>query len=120
MNEPDFVEAIVTEPGYENEYFTKAIEINKSFLTESKIEAKDIIKIDAGDPVRVCEQILAIYEKYKEITNVCLVPLGTKPYAIGAGLSALIQNDIAIMYQVPKSYSMNSTGAGDGMWIYRI
>jgi hypothetical protein len=120
MNEPDFVEVIVTEPGYRNEYCTEAVNKNKGFLKEAKIDPKDYIKMDAGDPIGVCEKILTIYSNYKNIANVCLVPLGTKPHAIGAGLSALIKNDIAIMYQVPKSYSMNGTKADEDMWIYRI
>jgi hypothetical protein len=120
VNEPDFVVAIIAEPGYQNEYSTKAIEINKSFLTEAKIEHKDIIKIDAGDPVGVCNKVLDIYNEFKDRANICLVPLGTKPHAIGAGIAALIQNDIALMYQVPKSYSMFGSKAGDDMWVYVI
>lgn len=120
VNEPDFVIAIIAEPGYQNDYNSRALRVNKGFLTESKIEHDKIIRIDAGDPVAICERILNIYMDFEDRANLCLVPLGTKPHAIGAGLSALIQNDISIMYQVPKSYSMSGTKAGDDMWIYRI
>lgn len=120
VNEPDFVEAIIGDPGYQDDYFDKAVKENKAFLNEAKIDSKKLIKINAGDPVEICSKILNIYDEYKGLSNICLVPLGTKPHAIGAGLSALIKNDITIMYQVPRSYSMNSTRAGKKMWIYKI
>jgi len=120
MNEPDYVKAIVAEPGYQNEYCSKAIEINKRFLSEAKITESDLIKIGAGDPITVYDKILELYEDYKDRANICLVPLGTKPHAIGAGLAALKQKRMAIMYQVPKSYSMNETKAAKDMWIYII
>lgn len=119
QNQPDFYEAIVAEPGYQDNYFSKALEINSSFLTESNISKDEIIKIDAGDPVALCEKILEIYELNPNC-NVCVVPLGTKPHAIGAGMAAIIKDDISIMYQVPKKYSMNDTKAGNSIWIYEI
>ncbi len=119
QNQPDFCEAIIAEPGYQNDYEAEAIEINNSFLVESNISKDELIKIDAGDPVALCEKIIEIYDKNQNC-NICVVPLGTKPHAIGAGMAAIIKDDISIMYQVPKKYSMNNTKSGKSVWIYKI
>lgn len=119
QNQPDFSEAIIAEPGYQKDYSSSAIEINKSFFIESNISTDEILKVDAGDPVALCNKIIELYDKYKD-TNICLVPLGTKPHAIGAGLAAIIKDEISIMYQVPKKYSMNGTKSGKYIWMYKI
>ncbi|MCL3782695.1 hypothetical protein EMN47_20100 [Prolixibacteraceae bacterium JC049] len=119
QNQPDFIEAVIAEPGYQVGYKSKAIEINKSFFAESNISEDEIIRVDAGDPVALCEKVLQICIDYEE-SNICIVPLGTKPHSIGAGLAAIINDSISIMYQVPKKYSMNNTKSGELLWIYKI
>ncbi len=119
QNQPDFCEAIIAQPGYQDDYEKKAIEINSAFLSESNIEVNELIRVDAGDPVALCEKILEIY-KSTPSSNICIVPLGTKPHAIGAGMASIIQENISIMYQVPKRYSMNDTKSGEYLWLYEI
>jgi len=120
QNQPDYIKAIIAEPGYQNDYNTKAIEINKAFLSEAHICNNEIIRIDAGNPVEICNCIIDIYNDFKEDANICLVPLGTKPHALGAGMAALLRTDIAIMYQVPKRYSINNTKSGKYLWLYKF
>lgn len=120
QNQPDYIKAIIAEPGYQDDYNTEAIERNKAFLNDAKICDEEIIRIDAGNPVDICNCILEIYNAFKEDANVCLVPLGTKPHALGACMAAVLKNDIAIIYQVPKKYSMNNTKAGKYLWLYKF
>jgi len=158
-NDPDFVEVIIPDPGYEAGNPNKTIRYNKDFLKETEFiiefqessipnndnvnsieytekdcdnnyikkkfifresPIKKMDRIASYDPEKVCMNILSIYNQHKDIADIRLVPLGTKPHAIGAGLAALMQDEISIMYQTPKKYSKEKVLAGDKMWIYII
>lgn len=130
-NDPDFVEVIIPAPGYEEGNPQKTVDKNKEFLKEIGFIDKElviengftdkIIKVPIGNPEEVANTVLSLYEKYSKIADVRLVlPSCPKPHAIGAGLAAIAEENISIMYQTPKEYKMEDYAAGEKMWIYVI
>jgi hypothetical protein len=81
---------------------------------------KDYIYVDAGNPVQIIREIEALYTKSKDIFNICIVPLGVKPHGLGAGIFGCINNDVSIMYQVPKKYKLHEIKRGEKVWLYKI
>ncbi len=118
--EPDSVGVIITKPGYKMGYEGKVLTNNKSFLMECDVPDKDYIYVDAGNPVQIIREIEALYTKSKDIFNICIVPLGVKPHGLGAGIFGCINNDVSIMYQVPKKYKLHEIKRGEKVWLYKI
>jgi hypothetical protein len=115
--EPEFVKAVISDPGYMPGYKEQAMERNSQFLTES---CPEIVFSDAADPVETWIKIGEMITRMPTKTNVCMVPLGTKPHAIGAALSAL-ENDLSsVLYLMPKSYKVRDVPRGDFIWRYEI
>ena len=109
-------EDIITIPYIEKDNNEK---VERKFIYKNSTN-KSMNSVYVGSPVDICNKILEIYEQYKNLADIRLVPLGPKPHAIGAGLAALVEENISIMYQTPKKYSMEEVLAGDKMWIYII
>lgn len=131
-NLPEKTSVIVPSPGYDVGYDTSTINNNREFLMETGFvfredslpknysRNRNIYYIDISDIYAVQKQIEKIYDEDKEKYKIRLVPLGPKPHAIGAALAAVFNNDISIMYQVPRKYYMSEIPAGDKMWLYDL
>lgn len=130
-DDPDYIKIIIPAVGYKEGYPHKTIDYNTDFLkevgfTDEELDIKGgilsdkIIQIDIGKPEEVGNKILSLYDTYKNIADIRLVPLCPKPHAIGAGLAAIIEDSISIMYQTPKKYAMKNYLAGEKMWLYII
>lgn len=118
--EPDMVDAVITDPGYKPEYPERAIKNNKLFLEESGLAVDMLKRADAADIVAAWRKLLEIIENDVDKFNICLVPLGTKGHAIGCALCALSIMSPAILYQIPRSYSIRDVPAGKEFWKYEI
>lgn len=114
--EPQDVHAIIGRPGFMNNYTRIALERNKNFLETSK-PSKTFI--DAGDAVKTWEKIHQLIAKNPR-KNICLVPLGTKPHALGAGLAALANGACSVLYLLPKSFRTKDIPRGKYVWRYEI
>lgn len=131
-NLPEKISVIVPSPGYEEGNDTNTISNNKEFFMETGFILKGdtlprnysrnrtIYYIDVSDITAVEEQVQKIYDEDKDHYEIRLVPLGPKPHAIGAALSAVFNNDISIIYQVPRKYYMSEIPAGNMMWVYDL
>lgn len=118
--EPDFVDVVITNPGYKDGYEKRVLENNKSFLFECRVSEDNYIEVDAGNPVQLIREIESIYNKTKRQFNICIVPLGVKPHGLGAGLFGCINNDVSVMYHVPKKYKLHEIERGKYIWLYKI
>ena len=131
-NLPEKISVIIPSPGYDVGNDKNTIKNNREFLMETGFYFKNgalpkkysrnryIYYIDVCDVSAVQEQIEKIYDEDKGKFEIRLVPLGPKPQAIGAALAAVFNNDISIMYQVPRKYYMSEIPAGDKMWVYDL
>ncbi len=116
--EPDFVRALISDPGYMPGYPEHARNRNRQFLEESC--PGEIVYSDAGDAVETWITIDKAIAEMPSRTNVCLVPLGPKPHAIGAALRALEDDLPSILYLMPKSYRVRDIPRGAYIWKYEI
>lgn len=131
-NLPDKVSVIVPSPGYETGNDRNTISNNRDFLLETGYylmddklprkysRNKNLYLIDISDITAVMRRIEEIYEEDKDNYEIRLVPLGPKPHAIGAALAAVFNNEISIVYQVPRKYFMSEIPCGDNMWLYDL
>ncbi|MCQ2272960.1 MAG: hypothetical protein MJZ72_09305 [Bacteroidales bacterium] len=129
-NLPERISVIVPSPGYDIGNDKNTINNNREFLREigfdineySEIENNNgysnLYYIDISDIESVKERIESIYDEDKDKYEIRLVPLGPKPHAIGAALAAVFNNNISIMYQVPRKYYMSEVPVGDKIWLY--
>lgn len=118
--EPDSIEIIITKPGYKSGYEVEVLENNKSFLLDCGVQESNYIYADAGNPLQIIREIETIYLKSKDVFNLCIVPLGVKPHGLGAGLFGCLNNDVSIMYQIPKRYKLHEVKRGQYIWLYKI
>jgi hypothetical protein len=115
--EPEFVKALISDPGYMPGYKEQALDRNSQFLTEA---CPDIVFSDAADPVETWIKIDEMIAQMPNKTNFCIIPLGTKPHSIGAALSALENNLPSVLYLMPKSYKVRDVPRGRFIWRYEI
>lgn len=132
VNLPDKVSVVIPSPGYEPGNDQNTISNNRDFLLETGFYFKNgklpknnyrnenLYSIDISDISSVMKQVEEIYEKDKGDYEIRLVPLGPKPHAIGAALAAVFNNEISIVYQVPRKYFMSEIPCGDSMWLYDL
>lgn len=116
--EPDFVKALISDPGYMPEYPEEARKRNHQFLEESCVD--EIIYSDAADPVSTWMKIQDAIADTLSKTNICIVPLGPKPHAIGGALRALEDDLPSILYLMPKSFRVRDIPRGKYIWKYEI
>lgn len=131
-NLPEKISVIIPSPGYDEGNDVNTINNNKEFLTQAGFlfkehtlprnysRNKQLYNIDISDIVAVMNRVETIYQEDKDDYEIRLVPLGPKSHAIGAALAAIYNDDISIMYQVPRKYFMSEIPMGDKMWLYDI
>jgi hypothetical protein len=115
--EPEYVNALISDPGYRPNYVKVAQERNRQFLEEA---CPEIIYANAGDAVEAWVKIDECLEKARLATNICIVPLGPKPHALGGCLSALTDGVPAVLYLMPRSFKVRDVPRGDYIWKYEL
>jgi len=115
--EPDRVKAVISDPGYQENYPNEAKARNRQFLEEV---CPEILYTNAGDAVETWVKIDKFIAEDRSNSNICFVPLGPKPHSIGACLSALTDGSPAIMYLMPKSHKIRDVPRGEFVWRYEI
>lgn len=115
--EPRIVKALISNPGYTKGYTKIAEENNRQFLEES---CAYTIFANAADAIQAWKIIDETVKEYSFDYNVCVIPLGPKPHAIGGCLSALTDGFKAVLYSQPKSYKVKDVPPGDYIWKYVI
>ncbi|PXV58803.1 hypothetical protein CLV62_14415 [Dysgonomonas alginatilytica] len=118
--EPISCVAIVADPGYAHNYKEMALKNNECFLKEVGLKNDDLIFSDVGNIIEIYKIINNIYINIKGEMNLCIVPLGPKTHALGAGLFGYVNSEISIMYQVPQKYFLKEIKRGKYMWLYKI
>jgi hypothetical protein len=91
----------ISDPGYQPGYTEVTKERNKVFLTEAKPE---LFYTDAADPIGTWVELEKRIVTAQARSNVCIVPLGTKPHALGGCLAALSTRTPAVLYLMPRGY----------------
>ena len=122
--EPQYVKALIGAPGYQQDYENEAISGNKVFLKENGLLAEDgvpnVLKADAANPVQTWAVLQDLVNKHRNKTNICFVPLGSKGHALGSGLCALANSMPAVLYHMPRTYSVRDVKRGKYLWKYEI
>jgi hypothetical protein len=115
--EPEYTVALISDPGYQPGYTEIAKDRNRVFLTEAKPE---IFYTNAADPIGTWSELERRITKTQAKSNVCIVPLGTKPHALGGCLAALAARTPAVLYLMPRSYKARDVPRGKSLWKYEI
>ena len=114
----------MSSPGYYPDYEKEALSRNESFLREIGLWIKhkkpDVIKTDAADPVQTWVALQEIVDEYRDKSNICFTPLGTKGHALGSGLCALANSTPTVLYHVPRAYSIRDVKRGEYLWKYEV
>jgi hypothetical protein len=122
--EPQYVKAVLGSPGYQQDYEEEAILRNMTFLKESGLFTDtihdDVYKADAANPVQTWSILQDLVNEHRSKTNICFVPLGTKGQALGSGLCALANSSPAVLYHMPRTYSVRDVKRGKYLWKYEI
>lgn len=122
--EPDNVLALYGKPGYKPGYEVESIKRNEMFLKESGLwvgnETYNIIESDAADPIETWCKLEKVVEGARGKSNVCFVPLGPKAHALACGLCALADGAAAVLYNMPRAYSLRDVNRGKYLWKYQI
>lgn len=115
--EPKHAEAVIGNPGYKPEYVKIAKRKNAHFLRRAKPK---ILFADAADAVQAWRKLDARISKVCQKSNVCLVPLGTKPHALASALVALANCSSSVMYLMPRSFAVRDIHPGKFVWLYKV
>lgn len=116
--EPEHVMALIGRPGYKPNYVRVAKEKNRAFLDEARPEP--ILYANAGDAVATWRTLSKAIEKVKDEKNVCIVPLGTKPHALGGALAALAAEAVGVLYLMPRAWAFRDVVPGEYVWRYDL
>jgi hypothetical protein len=115
--EPSDVWALIGSPGYKPQYYSEARKRNRTFLDEGKPK---IIEANAADAVETFKKIERQLGEITKRYNCCIIPLGSKPHAIGAALASLCHKNVGIMYLLPRKWNYRNIVEGKTMWKYHI
>ncbi len=115
--EPNYVKAMISDPGYRPNYREEAESRNLQFLEEA---CPEIIYADAADAVEAWVKIEQELKEVRRRTNICIISLGPKPHALGGCLSALTDGVPAMLYLMPRSFKVRDIPRGDYVWKYEI
>lgn len=115
--EPEYIKALISKPGYRPNYPREVEERNRQFLEEA---CPQIVYADAADAVESWSRIDESLEKDRQKTNICIVPLGPKPHALGGCLSSLTDGVPALLYLMPRSFKVRDIPRGDYIWKYEL
>jgi len=115
--EPQFVKALISDPGYKDNYPAEVKKRNQQFMEEA---CPETIYADAADAVQTWIEIDKCLDDGRYKTNICIVPLGPKPHAIGGALSALNDGFPGVLYLMPSSHKVRDVPRGDYVWKYDI
>lgn len=115
--EPRYVKAVIGKPGYRPCYDRIAEEANAAFLKEARPLR---IYTNPGDAVETWKRLESVVSRSLRRSNVCFVPLGSKPHALGAGLAALAEGSPAVLYLMPRAFTVRDIPRGNYVWIYEI
>jgi hypothetical protein len=88
-------------------------------LRDSCSRNKNLVYIEASNPfdvINTLEEIKSIY--YSSCIDI--VPLSSKPMALGVCLFALFNEDIRVIYPFPETYVRNTTNRCNNCWEYRV
>ncbi len=122
--EPHSIKALIGSPGYLPIYEEIALKTNERLLRNTSLwigdEQPDVIKTNAADPVQTWVVLQKLVKEYQNQFNICFVPLGTKGHALGACLCALASSTPAILYHLPRSYTISDTKRGEYIWKYEV
>lgn len=115
--EPRYVKALISEPGYTEKYVLIAKKENEVFIREAEPE---IIFAHAADPVETWKKLHDSFCREEKQSNLCIVPLGPKPHALGGALFALTNNSAGVLYLMPRTFKFKDTHRGEFIWRYEI
>lgn len=88
-------------------------------LRDSSGKNKNLIYVEAANPFDVMntlEQLKTINRSY----CIDIVPLSSKPMALGVCLFALFNEDIRVIYPFPEKYVGNITNKSNNCWEYEV
>jgi|WetSurMetagenome_2_1015567.scaffolds.fasta_scaffold00003_13 hypothetical protein len=120
QQEPDEIEVFITSPGYKPEYEKIALERNKKFLDECNIKPSEINRSCAANISDTINKLKEIISNSRHLRNICLVPLGVKAHSLSCGICSLAEVFPSVLYNMPKTYKIKDTKAGDKIWKYEI
>ncbi len=115
--EPRDTMALISRPGYQPDYEKVALQRNARFLNEAKPE---MLYTSAADPIGTWSELESRIVRIQAKSNVCIVPLGTKPHALGGCLAALATRTPAVLYLMPRVYKVRDVVRGEFLWKYEI
>jgi hypothetical protein len=115
--EPEYVTALIGNPGYRPDYTAIAEEKNADFLHEAVPEK---IYANAADAIETWKKLDGKIIEAQEQSNICIVPLGPKPHALGGCLACLTDRVPAALYLMPRAYKVRDVPRGDLMWKYEV
>jgi len=115
--QPDKVKALIGRPSVSAEYDGLAERQNQSFLKDTSAE---ISYANAADATAAWKAIEEAISSERQSSNICLVPLGTKPHGIACGLASLSDGAPGVLYHMPRSYRVRDVTAGEYSWLFRV
>jgi hypothetical protein len=118
--EPSIVSAILADPGYGPKDANEALSRNEIFLREASLTEKDLIRCNAANPTEIWQVLEDLVKRDDGKHNFCFVPLGTKGHAVGCALCAMALPDPAILFHIPRVYSIRDAKRGEYLWRYEI
>ena len=88
-------------------------------LRDSCNRNKNLIYVEASNPFDVINTLEQI--KSSNVSScIDIVPLSSKPMALGVCLFALSNEDIRVIYPFPEKYVRNTTTRSNNCWEYKV
>jgi hypothetical protein len=121
IEDPDSVNILMPDPGFSEGYVRRVLEANSELISEYQVDDSRILKANAGDAVaswRILD--LSIQNTPENSANHSYLCTGSKPHSLGMTLSAMANENVAVLYTLPKEHNFVEVRTVSKYWVYQV
>jgi hypothetical protein len=121
VEDPDSVNILMPDPGFSEAYVKRVFEANLELIREYQVDKPHILRANAGDAVESWNILdLTIRDIPENSVNHSYLCTGSKPHSLGMTLSAMANENIAVLYTLPKDHVFVNVHPLSKYWIYQV
>lgn len=121
IEDPDSVKVLMPDPGYSQVYVNRVLQANSELIREYQVDLHAILRANAGDAVAAW-QALDMHLQCAPDNNLnhSYLCTGSKPHSLGMTLSAMSNENVAVLYTLPKEHNFVEVHPLPNYWVYQV
>lgn len=121
IEDPDSVKVLMPDPGFSQVYVNRVFEANSELIKEYQVDSHDIFRANAGDAIAAWQALdVNLHISPDNGYNHSYLCTGSKPHSLGMALSAMSNENVAVLYILPKEHNFVEVHPLPNYWIYQV